>query len=258
MEFLLNWHPAVTITLLCSFSLTVSYVGLRLVRRRFETDSLKENHEVGGFIFNAFGLIYAVLIAFVVYATWSEFNDSRLNIDREASELTDLYHMSKTFSPEMQSAVSAAILEYSKSVTEDEWQQMGSGRSSLRAEVNYRKLCDIYTTVDISKLTNEPVYRESLKHLNDLGEMRRARVFDSSSDVPGIIWGVLLFGAVMTVFYTFFFSTRKFLPQFFMTSGLAVLNSIILYMIYFLDKPFVGYNRVGFEAFKYVIELINS
>jgi hypothetical protein len=62
----------------------------------------------------------------------------------------------------------------------------------------------------------------------------------------------------MTVFYTFFFSTRKFLPQFFMTSGLALMNSIILYMIYFLDKPYIGYNKAGIEPFISVIQLIGK
>jgi post-segregation antitoxin (ccd killing protein) len=258
MEFLLNWHPALSITVICLFSLGISYLGLRLVKRRFESDTLAENHEVGGFIFNAFGLIYAVLIAFVVYATWSEYDDARINIDSEASELADLYHSARTISPEMQKAVSAAIAEYINNVSEDEWQLMSSGKSSTKASASFRKLWDIYTGVDVSRLSNEPVYRESLKHLNSLGERRRARIFDSANDVPGIIWGVLLFGGVMTVFYTFFFSTRKFLPQFCMTSGLAVLITIILYMIYVLDKPFVGYNKVGYGAFAFVIDLVGK
>jgi hypothetical protein len=258
MKFLLDWHPAVSIILLCSASVFVSYLGLKLVRKRFSDDVLRENHEVGGFIFNAFGLIYAVLIAFVVFVTWTEFDGSKKNTDLEASELADLFNNSKAFPDSLQKQIQSAIAEYTKSVINDEWPLLEKGGVSEKTQKTYHRLWDTYTTMDTKKIPNLPVYQESLKHLNDLGEKRRNRIFDSRDDIPGIIWAVLLFGGVMTVIYTYFFCTRKIAAQFLMTSGLAVINTVILYMIFSLDNPFVGYTKIDPAAFDYVLGLIKG
>ena len=83
MNFILNWHPVISIILLCGLMVAVSYAALKLTRKLFTEEVLRQNHEVGGMIFNAFGIIYAVLVAFVVFATWNEYDNSKKNIDQE-------------------------------------------------------------------------------------------------------------------------------------------------------------------------------
>jgi hypothetical protein len=256
MKFLLEWHPAASIILLCSVSIILSYFGLRLVRKKYSSDMLRENHEAGGFIFNAFGLIYAVLIAFVVFVTWTEYDGSLKNVDSEASELADLINDSKAFPEDMRIQALQLIEEYMRNVKEDEWPLLSDGEVSEKARSGFHKLWDIYSNVDVTKMKNVPLYQESLKHLNDLSERRRTRVFDSRNDIPGVIWTVLLFGGILMVVYTFFFSMKKFAAQFLMTAALASIITIILYMIYILDHPFVGYTKITPEAFDYVLTLL--
>jgi hypothetical protein len=256
MRFLTELHPAIALLILCSITVSIAYIGLKLVRKKFSQETLKENHEVGGFIFNAFGLIYAVLVAFVVFATWTEYDNSKKNTDAEAIEVNDLYQDSKAFPDSLRRQIHLALADYVTDVINDEWPLLNEGQASEKAKNSYIRIVALYTTMEVSKLTNIPVYGESLKHLNDLGEKRRTRVFDSNNTIPGIIWVVLLFGSVMTVIYTYFFSTRKFAPQFLMTACLTILNTMILYMIYMLDKPFTGSMKIGPQAFEYMLEMI--
>ena len=72
-------------------SSSISFIALLIVRRKVDWESFRENHEVGGFLFNALGLIYAVLIAFVVYASWQEYNSAQAICDKEANLMQDLY-----------------------------------------------------------------------------------------------------------------------------------------------------------------------
>jgi hypothetical protein len=256
MKFLLEWNPAVSMIFLCVISIIVSYFVLRIVRRKYSHDTLEDNHEIGGHIFHAFGLIYAVPLAFVVFVTWTEYDDSYKNVHNEASELADLVNDSKAFPEDLRIQVAGAVEEYIKNVKEDEWPAMSEGRVSDKAKTSFLKLWHVYSAIDVTKIKNVPIYQESLKHLNDLGDMRRKRIFDSGSTMPDIVWFVLLFGAVMTVVYTFFFSIRKLANQFFMISALAVINTMTLYVIYILDHPFIGYSRITPEVFDYVLTLI--
>ena len=258
MEFILNWHPAIAVTVLCMVTVLISYAGLKLVRRYFTEDVLRQNHEVGGFIFNAFGLIYAVLIAFVVFATWTEFDNSKKNVDRESIELTDIYHNSLALPEQYRQQVTALLKTYTESVINDEWQKLERGEPSDKARISFNNLWLFFTTIDRSLIKNEIAYQETLKHLNDAGESRRIRLFDSTNNIPGIIWAVLLFGAVVTVIYTYFFYAKNIMHQFVMTSALTILNTLILYMILLLDNPFTGYLRVDTKPFEYVMQLLNS
>jgi hypothetical protein len=256
MLFLLELHPAVSIIILCSITLSLSYTGLRIVRKRFPHEILKENHEVGGFIFNAFGLVYAVLVAFVVYATWNEYIDADRNTGLEASELSDLLLNSLAFGEPMKSEIKIAVKNYSLAVVNDEWRMLSHGEMSSKATGEFHNLWGIYTSADVSLLKNEPAYRESLRHLNDLSEYRRIRLFQSNDDIPWVIWLVLWFGAVVSVIYTFFFGTKKMLPQFLMTAALTITNTMVLYLIYILDNPFRGSIKIQPIAFEYLIRVL--
>lgn len=258
MKFLTELPPAFALLILCTITVSIAFIGLKLVRKKFSQDTLRENHEVGGFIFNAFGLIHAVLVAFVVFATWTEYDNSKKNADSEAIEVNDLYQDSKAFPDSLRRQIDLALAGYLTDVVNDEWQLLNDGGASEKARNSYKKIVELYATIDVTKLANIPLYSESLKHLNDLGEKRRTRIFDSNNTIPGIIWAVLLFGSLMTVIYTYFFSTRKFAPQFLMTAGLTVLNTMILYMIYMLDNPFSGSMKIGPEAFKNILEMVKA
>jgi hypothetical protein len=258
MEFLLEWHPVFSIAFLSAISVLISYLALKLVRRRFSEDVLRENHEVGGIIFNSFGLIYAVLVAFVVFVTWSEYDTSERNIELEASELADLYNLAKAYPWSTQSKIKEAISEYTNSVIYDEWPLMATGKVSEKTLTAYHRIWDTFTLMDLSNVTNMPIYQESLAHINHLGEKRRSRIFDSRDDIPGIIWGVLLFGSIMIIIFTYFFRTKQLAAQFLMTTALAIFNTLILYMIYCLDHPFTGWLKIHPDALNYVQGLITG
>lgn len=258
MKFLLNLHPVVSLLILCSAGVLISFLIIRYSRKKFQEDTLKENHEVGGFIFNAFILIYAVLLAFVVYATWTQYDESNRNIDLESIEITDLYHCSKAFPEPVKTKINDALSQYINDVVNDEWQLLGNGEISQKSRASFDRIWHVYTSLKPEEITNTSVYEESMKHLNDLGERRRTRIFDSKNDLPAVIWGPLIFGALVSVVYTCFFRTKKFAPQFLMTSALAIMNILVLYMLYMLDNPFRGYAKLGFEPFEFTLQLIKS
>src|SRR5512136_2551973 len=91
MTFLLHFHPLISFTLVAVICSGIASSCLLLTRSGMSEDSLRENHEVAGFIFNAIGMIYAVLIAFVVYVTWTNYDGTKRNVEMEAAKLSDLY-----------------------------------------------------------------------------------------------------------------------------------------------------------------------
>ena len=81
---------------------------------------------------------------------------------------------------------------------------------------------------------------EVLYQLDQLTQARRARIVLASGIVPGVVWVVLFFGAVVTIGFTLFFGTENVRAQALMTGALASLIFSGLLIIIAIDRPFSG------------------
>ncbi len=65
--------------------------GLALVQRLVPATIRMEQNDVAGFIYAVLGVIYAVLLALVVIATWEEFGRARVTVETEANALAEIF-----------------------------------------------------------------------------------------------------------------------------------------------------------------------
>jgi hypothetical protein len=255
MTFLLSIHPALSFAIVSVSSATLAILGLIMVRKKIHVERLKEHHDVSGIIFNAFGLLYAVLIAFVVYATWSAYDTTKKNIEMEANKLSDLFMDAGAFADPMKTKILVAVSEYTKTVVEEDWPTLASGGNPpKKVRDAYQNIWDAYLNVDVKAINNVYMYQESLHQLNTMSEYRRLRRLASKSSTPFVIWLVLIAGGIMSVAYTFFFGTKKLKPQSIMTASYAIMNSMVLFLIYILDHPFTGYSAISNEPFQAILK----
>src|ERR1700751_387916 len=120
MQFLLNLSPAISFFIVPAVTTIFTLAGLQLVRKKYPTEVLRENHEVAAIMFNAFGLFYGVLLAFVVFVTWSGYDDARKNLQLEANEVADIFHVTQVFPYPAREMIRQTLLDYVTSVYNDE------------------------------------------------------------------------------------------------------------------------------------------
>src|SRR6266545_5414428 len=133
MQFILNWPPAISFLIVSVMTTSVALLGLRFVRKKYPAEVLKENHEVAAIIFNAFGLLYGVVVAFVVFVTWSGYDDATKNLQMEANETIDIFHIAKAFPEPVRTTIRQGLMEYANSVYNDELKRMSQGDISLHS-----------------------------------------------------------------------------------------------------------------------------
>src|SRR5881392_4523261 len=95
MQNLLYLPPPISFFIVSAITTFFSLAGLYLVRRKYSAEVLKENHEVAAIIFNAFGLFYGVMVAFVVFVTWNGYDEATKNLQMEANETDDIFHLTQ-------------------------------------------------------------------------------------------------------------------------------------------------------------------
>jgi Na+/proline symporter len=250
MRFLLQLTPPVSFFIVSAFTTFFSLGGLYLVRRRYSAEVLKENHEVAAIIFNAFGLFYGVLVAFVVFVTWNGYDEATKNLQLEASEVLDLFHSAEAFPDPANKIIQQGSRDYVSAVYNDEVPKMSDGDISLYSGGAHAKLKTLFDQMDANSIPNRELYAESLRCLNDLAEYRRLRIFAGNDTVPPVVWLVLLVGGVFAVSYTFFFGMKNIRAQYLITTTLTVMLTSILFLIYVLDHPFTGTSRVSLEPLR--------
>ena len=98
------------------------------------------------------------------------------------------------------------------------------------------------------------ILNEALQQLDRVTQARRERLVTAKGTVPGVLWLVLVGGAILTIGFTFFFGTQNVLAQTLMTGILSLLIFSGLLVIVAVDHPFAGAVKVQPEALAAVLE----
>lgn len=221
-------------------SVAFSILGLFFTRRILPHRVRKVHNDVAGPIFATLGVIYAVLLAFVVVVTWQNFDRANMNAENEAGFLNDLYTDSEAFSENKRNEIRALIDDYRLSVLKEEWEAVSRGEAGRQTEQKLKKIWRFYTGFSSQSETEKVFFKESVRKLNEMCELRRIRLLDSRTGIHGILWFVLVSGGVITIIFSFFFGTENFGAQLIMTTLLSILIAMVLFTILELDYPFTG------------------
>jgi hypothetical protein len=94
-----------------------------LVRRWVGVDRLVLNNEVAGFIFAIIGVVYAVLLAFVVIAVWDKFSEGQTSVARESAAAAALFQYAEGAEPEA-AKLHESLVGYLRLAIEKDWPAM--------------------------------------------------------------------------------------------------------------------------------------
>lgn len=225
----------------------LSMAGPIVVRRFVKLDRLRTNNEVAGFKFATVGVIYAVLLAFVVIVVWQKFDTAGSYVAREAAASVTVYRLTRGLDDEHGAAIRKALTDYLDAVINQDWPAMEHGKASRASSVAMGNL--YHTVIRFHADPSESVVLgELLRQVDVLSQTRRDRVVAANDTVPPVLWAVLIGGAILTVCFTFFFGTDNLWAQAMMTGALALLTFSGLLAIVAIDQPFGGSVRVKPDA----------
>jgi hypothetical protein len=254
MVFWLTSRPGWVLVLFLFIFTALSMLGPFLVRRRIRLDHLRGNNEVAGFKFAVIGVLYAVLLAFVVIISWERYHDAEKALVTEAGCAATLYRLAGGLEETSAAAVRANLSAYLNSVLADDWPAMVRGRSSA---MTTQVLSDLYDKVihyPTANLHDSTMQADLLAQLDQLTGARRERLVMGEGTVPKVIWFVLFLGAALTISFTFFFGTENLIAQSLMTGTLAAIILSAVLVVVALDRPYTGAVTVSKEPIRWVLQ----
>ena len=244
------WILVVILVLLTALAMS----GPVLIRRRVAFQKLRTNNEVAGFKFATIGVLYAVLLAFVVIIVWERFHDAEKALVSEAGAAATVFRLSPGLGEEAGVALRGKLQAYLQSVLDDDWPAMAVGQASPKTNAALNAMYLDLVRYRPADYRDQDLQQNLLEELGRMTQSRRERLVMGEGTVPNAIWFVLFLGAVLTISFTFFFGTENVAAQSLMTGILAALIFSAILVIIAIDRPFTGAVVVTREPIQQVLE----
>lgn len=240
MLWLLQVPPPVLGALWVAAIVGISVGGLILFRKLVPHTRFENANAVSGTVFQLGGVLYAVLVAFVVVVVWEQFGDAQDATSDEATAITDLLRDSAALPAEAQQEVQQNLLAYTRYVVDEEFPRMRRGETVDEQSDQLTAVWESYLKVQPETRNQIAFFDHAIVRLNDLTADRKMRVSTGDAQVPGELWVLLLGGGGVIMAFTFLLGTRDLLVHCVAVGLTAALLGFVVYLIFALEHPYVG------------------
>lgn len=234
-------------------SVVAALIGFVVVDRLVPASIRCKYNDVNGFIYAAVGVIYAILLAYVVIVVWQQFDATGSTIELEAVAAANIYHGVDQFPEPARSNVQHVVKEYVQTTIDEEWPDLANGAMSPRADALAHDLRTEIYQLPADTNHQQVMFDHILGQYEQLITHRRLRIFQADEGVHPLLWAMLVAGAALTVAFTYSFGVDSVIAHALMVAGLALVIGGMLFMIQQVERPFSGEVHVSSEPFEAVL-----
>ena len=248
-----TWLMAV---LIIAVFLVVSLGGL-LLSRHYVTKRLRFSREINDAV-NYFGTaiaaLYSVTLGLIAVASWSNFSSVGALVSQEAATIGVLYRDIGGYPEPLRSTLRKELRGYTVFVVEKVWpaQQHGVLLDQPTAMLTsiHQKILDY----EPPTLGRSVMHAEAMRKFNTLADLRRQRIDRVDDGLPGVLWFVVCFGGLLTLWVSYFFWIEDVRFHVVLLSMLTVFIGLMIFLIAALDRPFLGAVSVSSNSYRTIIQ----
>ena len=265
-------HPTPVVAAIVVSATAVVAVGGFNLARRFLTPRFKYHDGVNDVIsgaLGAIGVLYGITVGLITIDVWQRHTTAEDIVVREAAAIQVLYLMVSADIGSKQVAVPA-----DQGATRDEVRAgqgpeahrgtgvpisarnhlrcMGRTESGSKPTTDWRALRDIrqvVLSIEPDEGGQEARYAAAIQTLNQVNELRRLRADAATSRLSGVMWMIIVLGALMSMCLVFLFRLEDARLHLLVVSLLSGFLGMVFLMIILNDRPFYG--TAGIEPDSY-------
>ena len=242
LDFLFNLPLVVVgtaiIVLLCVFALSGLAIFSRHILPRLKLGA--EGSVFTSAMMQAVMVFYGLAVALIAVSVWQTYTDAASTISEEATAVGVLYRGVSSYPEPTRSRLQQDLREYLDYVISHAWalQRRGEVPSGGVKQVNHFQagLAAFEPVTEGQKL----LHAETLRAYSQMIQARRLRLDAVLTGLPGMLWCVIVIGAIVSLSSTFFFQVEDARLQRIQVVLLAIFIGQIIFMIFALDRPFRG------------------
>jgi hypothetical protein len=244
--------------LLAVLMMALAMIFMVSVNRLWPPNVRYAREDLIGWQLNILATTHAVILGFMFYTEWTNFSAAKLNAELEANALRNVFRLAEGLPQPARSQLEQESRAYADAVVESDWPVMDQGQTPELSHLINRSMWRTLMSVRQGSAAEIIALDHALSELGTLTQCRRTRLLQADSRLPGIFWGVLLVGGVLTVASVAMFGSRNPRLHAFQVSSLTLLITLALLAIADLDRPFSGWVHVDNYPFERARENLNE
>lgn len=243
--------------LIVAASVAVAILLLLATRGLIRGWVANEHNAVVGALFGATGVVYAVVLAFVVLVVWEQWGAADQAVVAEGAALVVVYRASEDLAPPAQQQAKEALRTYTRQTIDTQWTVHGT----LGPHTGANTLNPVWAAFR-SQTPTAPsqvaAQQEAFARLSDLEYREHMVHLAREGTLPSVFWLVMIAGAIVTVAFSYLLAMDRARVHALTSGALAGMLAGLLFLVFALNFPFTGTVHVSEQPLEHAILMFNS
>ena len=234
--------PSTTLALLITGAFVgFSWIGAVLIRPILRAFLRKraDINDLIGYMLSCFGVFYGLLLGLLAVAAYQNFSTVETIVSKEASALSALSRDVSAYPEPDRTNLIWLLRDYTRYVVHYAWPSQRKGIIPQEGNTRMIAFHEQLIRFEPSSRGQEILHAEALRQFNNYLEARRMRLFSVTTSIPGVMWAVVLVGALMNIALIWMFD-MKLINHLFLGGILSAFMGLMIFLIASLDNPFRG------------------
>jgi len=242
-------------------NLVIGCIILLVVEKYLKYTNITIDIGSWGVFYTVFGVLYAIIVGFILISELDKFDSLSEAIDTEINEIQNVRVLLKYFGESQKDVINnvrKALLNYVNSIYITEWEKMGSKKTlpefsdeleNVIESVSYLKSEDENDSIALTSMINK---------LSGLTVCRTRRISLSNEEIPPPIMKLLIFMSILLILGFIFMGVQNFWIHLFMVWALSTTLQLTINLLTDLNNPFYGIWIVENTNYKGIVGSIDK
>lgn len=224
-------------------SLCLFAIGGKLLVRRYVLPRLRihdeDSHFTGAMVHSVM-VFYGLALALIAVNVFETYADVSKIISQEATALAVLYRDVSAYPEPIRSQLRKEVRDYVDYVIHEAWPLQQRGQAPSGGVERMNRFQDLLITFEPATEGQKIFHAETLRAYNNMIQARRLRLDAVGIGLPGVMWIVIVVGALISLSASFFFKVEDVRLHGILVTLLATFIGLVIFMTLALDRPFRG------------------
>jgi|ERR1017187_6720531 hypothetical protein len=249
-DFLLKFPAWIQGTIFIGTWVVLGVLFLKLISKFTRVEHIKNSKESINSLMQILAILFAVLLAFLVVVVWEKYDKNSDNVESEVNCLMNINRDSKWLNDTSYAKLKPFLVDYAYSTVMKDWKSMDINSKSDPSAGGYiRDFADTLNSITLYNPKETLLYQNIIREYNHLLECRVSRISAAGSELPIVLWFTIISGCLVTLFFSYFFYFEKPGLHYLLTALISFMMGVTLFLIFVLDHPFKGNNKIQPDTF---------
>ena len=238
-------------------SLCLFAIGGLLLVRRLVLPRLRIHDEDSHFsaaMVHSVMVFYGLALALIAVNVFETYADVSKIISQEATALAVLYRDVSAYPEPIRSQLQKEVRDYVDYVIREAWPMQQRGQVPSGGVERMNRFQDTLFAFEPATEGRKLLHAETLRAYNNMIQARRLRLDAVGIGLPGVMWIVIVVGAVISLSASFFFKVDDARLHGILVTLLAMFIGLVIFMTLALDRPFRGDLGVRPEPYQLIYD----